>query len=324
MKEKILEALAKYSKNGSGWIVTSVEKIQIDRATLEPATVSSYIPLPKTLENRKALINMKNTDNRCFKWAATRALNPVSVHAERITKELKQQASKLNWNRIEFPTPCTEQQLKTFEKNNGVGISVYGADEKDRVYPLFVSRAEKTINLFFQKTEVNSKEDIVVETPCTEQQLKTFEKNNNITITVVHENGSPIYIPAPSKNIKNIFLCYENDQYYPILKIGRLVGKNISKNQHKKYVCPFCLNAFGNEDLLLKHEKYCREHDCVNTVFPEPGKNTVKLKNFTQISRASSNRCPPQKARQNSTKGTFRLPFAFTLSLEFRVLRWNP
>ena len=151
MKEKILEALAKYSKNGSGWIVTSVEKIQIDRATFEPATGSSYIPLPKKISNRKALINMKNTDNLCFKWAVTRALNPVTRDAERISKELKQHASKLNWNGIEFPTPCTEQQFKTFEKNNGIGINVYSADEKDRVYPLFVSHAENTINLFFKK-----------------------------------------------------------------------------------------------------------------------------------------------------------------------------
>jgi len=45
---------------------------------------------------------MKNEDSQCFKWCVTRALNQVKHHSERITKELKTQATKLNWDGIEF------------------------------------------------------------------------------------------------------------------------------------------------------------------------------------------------------------------------------
>ena len=38
---------------------------------------SSYIPLFKFLAAKKAIINLKNDDDECFKWAITRALNPV-------------------------------------------------------------------------------------------------------------------------------------------------------------------------------------------------------------------------------------------------------
>ena len=38
---------------------------------------SSYIPLPDFLAAKKAIVNLKNEDNECFKWAITRALNPV-------------------------------------------------------------------------------------------------------------------------------------------------------------------------------------------------------------------------------------------------------
>ena len=38
---------------------------------------SSYIPLPKFLAAKKAIVNLKNEDDECFKWAITRALNPV-------------------------------------------------------------------------------------------------------------------------------------------------------------------------------------------------------------------------------------------------------
>ena len=124
MKSKIIEGVVKYSKNGSGWFVVSVEKIQIDKATYDPVKGSSHIPLPKKIADKKALINMGNKDDQCFKYAVTRALNPVTRDAERITKELKKQASELNWNGVEFPTPCTERQFKTFEKNNNVSVLV--------------------------------------------------------------------------------------------------------------------------------------------------------------------------------------------------------
>ena len=42
-----------------------------------PLGGSSYIPLLKFLAANKAIINLKNEDDECIKWAITRALNPV-------------------------------------------------------------------------------------------------------------------------------------------------------------------------------------------------------------------------------------------------------
>ena len=43
----------------------------------EPLGGSSYIPLPTFLAAKKAIINRRNEDDECFKWAITPALNPV-------------------------------------------------------------------------------------------------------------------------------------------------------------------------------------------------------------------------------------------------------
>ncbi len=51
---------------------------------------------------------MKNDDDQCFKWAVTRALNPVNKDSDRITKELKNQAKKLNWDGITFPVKVND------------------------------------------------------------------------------------------------------------------------------------------------------------------------------------------------------------------------
>ena len=109
MVTKIIELFSKFLKNGSGWRLKRVVKLIITKSRQNPNRGSSHIPLPKKIKDRKALINMKNKDNQCFKWAVMRALNPVTRDSERITKELRKQANELNWDGIEFPTPCTEK-----------------------------------------------------------------------------------------------------------------------------------------------------------------------------------------------------------------------
>ena len=42
-----------------------------------PLGGSYYISLPKFLAAKKAIINLKNEDDECFKWAIIGALNPV-------------------------------------------------------------------------------------------------------------------------------------------------------------------------------------------------------------------------------------------------------
>ena len=92
MKEKMLENLAKYQRLGSGWRLHSIEMLEIFITKFKPLKGKSYKPFPKTIKNKKAVINMENDDDQCFKWAVTRALNPVKRDAERITKILKTQA----------------------------------------------------------------------------------------------------------------------------------------------------------------------------------------------------------------------------------------
>jgi len=73
-----------------------------------------YIDLIKILKSKKAIINMKNEDDQCFKWCVTRALNPVNKNPQRITPDLRKQAEKLNWNNINFP--ASFKDIRTFEK----------------------------------------------------------------------------------------------------------------------------------------------------------------------------------------------------------------
>ena len=96
MKETVLESLAKCQRQGSNWRFRSVLSLDLHNVKYVPLGGSSYIPLPRFLAAKKAIINLKNEDDECFKLAITRALNPVEEHSERIDKILQEKSKVLN------------------------------------------------------------------------------------------------------------------------------------------------------------------------------------------------------------------------------------
>ena len=86
MIERILENMANFQSMGSGWRLYSIIKLELHTTIYDPLRGETWIPLPKELANKKAIINIKNKDNKCFLWCVLRALNSKDNHPERIDK----------------------------------------------------------------------------------------------------------------------------------------------------------------------------------------------------------------------------------------------
>ena len=142
MIARIEEVLANFQQSGSNWVFQEIQRLEIHFANWKPIRGSTFIPLPTKFKNKRAVVNIKNEDNQCFKWCIARALNPVDKNPNRITKELIEQAKSLNWNGLKFPVGL--KAIKIFETNNpSISINVFGFE--DEVYPLKISK-EKRIN----------------------------------------------------------------------------------------------------------------------------------------------------------------------------------
>ena len=140
MFEEVLENMARFQRRGSNWRFEEVLKLEIHLVGFVPLKGNSWIPLPETISKKKAVINMKNEDNECFKWCVTRALNPVEHHPERITQDLRRQSEELNWRGIEFPMKI--DQIDKFERmNERMSVNVFYYDKG--VLPLRVPKVEK-------------------------------------------------------------------------------------------------------------------------------------------------------------------------------------
>jgi len=60
MVEKVLQNVPTFQRRGSGWVFASIVWLEIHTVNYEPLRGSSYIPLPKQLMSKKAIINLKN------------------------------------------------------------------------------------------------------------------------------------------------------------------------------------------------------------------------------------------------------------------------
>ena len=137
-------------------------------------------------------------------------------------------------------------------------------------------------------------------TPCCE---KTLEKNNNFSLAVYGhevytkiEKGEevekvriiPLYVPTERpEEVYHIFF-YKNEDgsiwhYNTVKSLRCLVSGQVRSHDKGKgmFICDYCLNYFGTQVLLDKHEERCSQYKTVGTIFPEPGKNDIlKFKNI--------------------------------------------
>ena len=102
--QEILYRIDNWINKGSGWITESINGEYVNIFAYNPLMGSTYIDLPNGLKNpMKGLINVKNSDNKCFPWCHIRHLNLVKTHPERITKKDKIMINDLDYEGIKFP-----------------------------------------------------------------------------------------------------------------------------------------------------------------------------------------------------------------------------
>ena len=90
---------------------------------------SSYFPLPNWLAHKKAIINPKNEDQECFKWAVIVASRweEINNNPERISK-LKRLEKDFSWSGIGFPVSVKD--IRKFEFRNQISINLLAIEGK--------------------------------------------------------------------------------------------------------------------------------------------------------------------------------------------------
>ena len=121
-----------WSQRGSGWVLDEILEAFIHVAQYQPMRGGSYMPLPKKLQNKKAIINVQNRDNHCLRWALRAALFPAPRDAKVTRTSSYPTEDGLNFTGIDFPTPVS--QIGRLERQNpNLAINVFGWENEQVV-----------------------------------------------------------------------------------------------------------------------------------------------------------------------------------------------
>ena len=171
-----------YTEKGSGWYFKEVEKLEIHTAEYNPTKGSSYIDLPGRIKNKKAIVNIKNKDDKCFLWCILRYLHPKEKYEEKI-KDLEKYEFSLNTKGITFPMKLKD--ISKFEKLNPElpGINVFSNDNMI-IYPLRMADRDckNTIDLFLYEEDGNTHYTLIKDFNRLIKSQKTSSKNGKIFI----------------------------------------------------------------------------------------------------------------------------------------------
>ncbi|XP_057302762.1 uncharacterized protein LOC130636929 [Hydractinia symbiolongicarpus] len=104
----------------SGFTISRILHLDVDFHNLWLTRGSSYIAAPKWIVSKNAIINPKNGNEECFRWAVIASLHYTEVEkdAQRITK-LRPYVDLYNWEGIEFPT-----SIKSEMNNKAIAVNV--------------------------------------------------------------------------------------------------------------------------------------------------------------------------------------------------------
>ena len=157
----LLKKFSEFSVRGSGFSLSKLLGLNVHLYAFEPfIKPGKFIPVPRSIQLKHAVVNVKNEDEKCFLWCLScfvhHKRNPTArsryiPSTYRTTFDELEES--LNWSGLSWPLSL--DQISKFEKNNPrFSINVYELDEGSSSRttvrgPMYYSRkkSEQHVNL---------------------------------------------------------------------------------------------------------------------------------------------------------------------------------
>ena len=135
--QEVLYRICNWIKEGSGWIIESIEAQHVNISVYSSVSGNTSIALPDKLKKpMKGLFKIKSNNNKCFLWCHIKHLNLAKTHPERITKKDKNMINDLNYEGIRLPV--SKKDYCRIERQNNICVNVFCC-ENGLTYPVYVS-----------------------------------------------------------------------------------------------------------------------------------------------------------------------------------------
>ena len=129
MIEHMAQQIENPALRNSKFVFDRVLHMDIDFHRLNLTRGSSYVLLPDWLTKKKAIINPKNSDMECFKWAVIAAMKWEEIDRDHQgVSKLKRYEGEFDWSGLEFPVSLRD--INKFERNSEIGVNILAIENK--------------------------------------------------------------------------------------------------------------------------------------------------------------------------------------------------
>lgn len=240
----LIQKVDSYDKRDSAGYsaMLKINDISINILKYRPLQGSSYQPLPDYIQNTGSIVNIKNTDDKCFLYSVIASRYPTSNHPERV-KQYLSHMNEFNYQEEDFPMKINN--IKKFEKHNSVNINVYTSESKDNKYPLHISKEKnkETISLYLFNNHYSLIKNFSrfcggsdkYNCPyCLKKYGNRESYSNHIQYCQeFNENGSFVTMPEP--NTFTYFTDFAKQKKLPIVLYADFES-SLQKSNDKKYI----------------------------------------------------------------------------------------
>jgi len=123
-----------------------------------------------------------------------------------------------------------------------------------------------------------------IEYPVAVKDIDRFENQNNISVNVygLDEKVFPMRITQKQDTRHHVDLLYlskDEDGHYVLIKdFSRLMTKQLSKHNGKKFFCKLCLHACISQEILDTHLEKCKLHGAQRIKMPDEDNKILQFK----------------------------------------------
>ena len=238
--KQILLQIQNLEASASNLRFKKILSITIHYDKYDPTRAGRYIELPEWIKLKKACINIKNKDQKCFKYCIQSVVyDKISKHhPEEMFHYNKLKDDILNWDGVNFPTG--NRDIDRFEENNKlVSINVFEPDDCLNDNKIILHRGTKNRNA---KYEIDL--------------LKVYDEDNNYHYVLV-KNKCRLLNCQSSSNTNKKFYCHH------------CLNPFQSEKAYENHLEKGCMASEGQQTKMPDKDSYI-EFEKHNTKLPCP------------------------------------------------------
>ena len=279
-------AIDEFVLNGSDWSLEHTVELRIDIWRQKACRVGTYLPLPKHIVDKKAVVNIQNMDDECFKWCMKYHQSPQGKNDDRISV-LEKVLDTFDYTDMKFPV--TELDVSKFSVRNKLNIFVMHEKkgeilrkqyhkvglEYDTVYLWFMPSPEttegsghyayiKNVSRLMNNLKANGRSKFCRE--CC-KMYNVDQKHSETDCATIQQEGSVIRLTnkdgTPLQNVK--FKNFHKQAQVPFIAFADF---ECTLREHDQ--TPFNIKKSAHTKLRQKHVPNSYAYNVITTLYDDP------------------------------------------------------